>query len=48
MSRHLVDVLDARDIGDARSAINRMSLRQNDWTLGGCCQAALALRLRGA
>ena len=29
----------ARDIGSARSEINRMSLRQNDWTLGGYCQA---------
>ena len=29
----------ARDIGSARSAINAMSLRQNDWTLGGYCQA---------
>ena len=26
-------------IGDARSAINLMSIRANDWTLGGYCQA---------
>lgn len=32
-------VAGARDIGSARSAINAMSLRQNDWTLGGYCQA---------
>ena len=32
-------VAGARDIGGARSAINAMSLRQNDWTLGGYCQA---------
>jgi alkanesulfonate monooxygenase SsuD/methylene tetrahydromethanopterin reductase-like flavin-dependent oxidoreductase (luciferase family) len=39
--RDIVDqvVAGARDIGDARSTINMMSLRQNDWTLGGYCQA---------
>lgn len=39
--RDIVDqvVEGARDIGSARSEINRMSLRQNDWTLGGYCQA---------
>ncbi len=39
--RDIVDqvVEGARDIGSARSAINQMSLRQNDWTLGGYCQA---------
>lgn len=39
--RDIVDqvVAGAQDIGGARSAINAMSLRQNDWTLGGYCQA---------
>jgi hypothetical protein len=39
--RDIVDqvVEGARDVGNARSEINRMSLRQNDWTLGGYCQA---------
>jgi hypothetical protein len=39
--RDIVDqvVEGARDVGGARSAINQMSLRQNDWTLGGYCQA---------
>jgi hypothetical protein len=39
--RDIVDqvVEGARDLGSARTEINRMSLRQNDWTLGGYCQA---------
>ena len=27
------------DVGDARSQINEMALRQNSWTLGGFCQS---------
>jgi len=26
-------------IGDARSALNQMALRQNSWTLGGFCES---------
>lgn len=29
----------ASAVGDARSAINLMTIRANDWTLGGYCQA---------
>ena len=37
--RDLVDqVADGRlAVGEARSAVNQMSLRQNDWTLGAYC-----------
>ena len=29
----------ARQVGDARNEINMMTIRANDWTLGGYCQA---------
>jgi hemerythrin-like domain-containing protein len=31
------------EVGDARSEINRMALRQNSWTLGGYCQSYCAV-----